>query len=186
MIRFRWLLVFLLFPALCGSATQVYYQGTYLTPTGYSDGLHGSSFFDVDVQTEGSAFITLGTTIDPEGGIYRQNTGDTFFRTIAGLALNILDAGGNLMDRITLSGQSIGYDPSGFTLFDSTVLDRVPASFELFLEGHDALINWTVGLFVDSPKPLGRSAEVPEPTTILAVGLAGVLLSANRRRKRIR
>jgi hypothetical protein len=186
MTRFRWLLALFLFPALCGSATQIYYEGSYITPTGYSDGLHGSSLFDVDVKTEGSAYITLGATVDPEGGTYRQNTGKTFFRTVASLALNILDAGGNLMDRITLSGRSIGYDPSGFALFGSTVLDYVPASFELFLEGHDALINWTVGLFVDSPRPAGGSAEVPEPTTMLAVGLAGVVLSANRRRKRIR
>jgi len=179
-------LLFVCLIPFCAYSTPIAIEGTYITPVGNADGLPGTERFLLGTGEKGYVEVAFNALVSPQGGAYRASTGTSYFRTMASIALNLLDAGGNLLGQIAVSGRSYGFEAEGFALSQSLVLKCLPSSVELFFEGHDARIDWSVGFTIEEPFPKRIQAEIPEPATVFGVGMAGVVLAARRRGKRIR
>lgn len=170
-------ILFVLFAAIPAASTPVTFHGSYLTPADEFHSLPWSESQVVSSDWEGASLLSLEAWILPEGGTYVTETNSNYYSTWAGITLLIYDAMGTLMKEMVLSGGQGGFSPSPVAQVALASLDFVPAHFELFLEGRDARVDWSVQFFSAGDVVSGNRA-VPEPMTLslLAAGVCFIAL----------
>jgi len=183
MHRFVVICLFLL-PSL-SVATPVTIQGSYVTALDDTPEIFPSGYTSMEIPTGifGSCLVLLDLLVSPAGGTYLYAANQTYFHTTAGVALDLLDAAGMSLGIVSLRGSSPGIDASPFTLRDSILLDTAPSAFDLFFEGRDARIDWTVTLITPTASEMSlRSAPaIPEPATLLTLAVGSGFLVARKK-----
>lgn len=122
--------------------------------------------------------------MDPTGGFYEPFTNSTYYETVASVFVRIIDSVGVQLDQIIFNYRTAGFAPEGIVLTEAFLLPSTPSLIELYFDGHDAKLNWSMDLYSltsASPEPFG---SIPEPTTFATVLLGGILLSCGQARKR--
>lgn len=171
------LLLFALLTALPCASTPVTFDGSYLTPADEFHSLPWSENHSLVTDWDGNALLALEAWVTPQGGTYVTEANRNYFSMWAGITLMVYDALGTLMKEVVLSGGEGGFTPSPVSLGSLVTLDFIPAFFELFVDGRDARVDWSVQFFTAGDVVSGDQA-VPEPMTLglLAAGLCLIVL----------
>jgi hypothetical protein len=176
------LALFLILSTTLVCATPVTISGTHLTAVDDTPGYVGLESHQVNPPWVDTCLVLLDVLVTPTGGTYRYETNQTWFNTLAGVTLDLLNSTGKVLERLTLTGRDMGYEATTFRLQGSAFLTVVPAAFNLYFEGRDARLDWSVSLEPSQPdfSNLARSA-VPEPMSLLMVGLgAGLVIQVHQ------
>lgn len=171
------LILFALFVALPAAGTPVTWNGSYLTPADEFHALPWNGNQEVAADWSGIAFLSLEAWISPQGGTYVTEANRNYYGTWAGITLMVHNALGTLMKEVVLSGGEGGFSPSPVSLSSLVSLNFVPAFVELFIDGRDARVDWSVQIFSAGDVVSGNGA-VPEPMTLglLAAGVCLIVL----------
>jgi len=186
-MRILTLLVFLSLALLpfTASATPMVLSGNYLTALADEpQGTIGEEYLSVPFGFSGQTYLSLSVDVTPRGGMRDPLSGQRWYEVLADVALNIFDSAGVMVSQITLGGFSQGPTPGSFNLFDSVLLESAPASFELYLGGHDARLEWTLFLTsagINSLPSTNYVRAIPEPATVFTLGLAGLWAMTRRK-----
>ncbi len=182
MHRFALVCLFLL-PALV-SATPVILEGSYVTAVDDTSEVVPSDCVSVDVPSglAGSCLVVFDLLVSPVGGTYLYASNQTYYHTMAGVTLALLNAAGDWLGNISLEGSSTGVNASAFSLSQSLLVESVPTSLELYFGGRDAQIDWNVTLYTATSTPLVRSAPaIPEPMTLMTLAMGSGFLALRKK-----
>ncbi len=183
MHRFALVCLFLL-PSLA-LATPVTLEGSYLTAVDDNPEMVPSGYASLDAPAGilGSCLVLLDLYVSPVGGTYLYASNQTYFHTLAGATLDVLDTSGFSLGSISLRGSNTGFDAAAFRLKDSILVDTAPTVFDLFFEGRDAKIDWKVTLITPTASEISLRAApaIPEPASLLTLAAGGGFLALRRK-----
>jgi hypothetical protein len=183
MHRFVLAALFLL-PALA-FATPVTLEGSYLTALEDAPEIVPSGYASVEAPSEilESCLVFFDLFVSPVGGTFLYETGQTYFHTFAGVTLDILGSAGDSLGTLSLKGTSTGIGATSFSLHESILVSAAPVAFDLFFQGRDAQIDWTITMdSSNSAGLLARSAPtVPEPLTVMTFAAGTGFLALRRK-----
>lgn len=182
---YRLMLITLFLLPVLASATPVTIEGSYLTAVADTPDLcpSGSASGDVSSDLLGTCQVLLDLLISPVGGTFLYATGQTYYNTVAGVTLDLLDAAGVSLGTLSLRGKSSGVNATSFSLQDSILVDFAPAAFALYFTGRDAQVDWKIT--IDNPSGVMLTAaaapSIPEPMTLLTLAAGSGFLAVKRR-----
>jgi hypothetical protein len=181
----RCVFLFLFLLPVLACATPVTLEGSYVTALEDAPEIVPSGYTSVDVPTGilGSCLVLFDLFVSPAGGAYLYASDQTYYHTLAGVTLDLLDNTGNSMGNISLRGSSTGIGAAAFNLEESILVDTAPTAFDLFFEGRDAQIDWTVTLIPATASQMSvRSAPaIPEPMTLMTLAAGSGFLAYRKR-----
>ena len=168
-------------------AVPIVYEGSHPTPSGDSPGF--PAHFDLGV-SDGwgpSGVLQLNVALTPAGGTYVPEADAYYYDTFVSVALYVMDGLGGMLDLLRVEGTASGLGSTGaeLSMSDEVFLDYVPGGLELLIEGRDTLLDWRVAfLNEESSFEVDSSSEVPEPATLVTLGIGCALAGGSRRLRR--